>query len=289
MSLLNNENIKFEKEQIRNFIEVQKLLKQNILKSIDKIIIVDISKNLNASSVIIDIHNSLSKITENICLLSNLQALLEEMSNSFSQELLENYNKKYEYAFTIINSNNIYIHNSLLAFLDLTTINSPSLQNENVNSNNSLEEENHDNTENSENNLTLKENVLLISEKNNNVILPYKISELERILEKDDKYNSIEDIIKDKYTISLSNYKHSSISRFKEAFKLVKKSNGSTQDALDLGIEVLFKYDLNPAIITACKNIDEFDIYLSCLEDNVLNEFNYFNIEYEALPTIKKT
>jgi hypothetical protein len=45
---------------------------------------------------------------------------------------------------------------------------------------------------------------------------------------------------------------------------------------------------LHPAIITACKSIDELDIYLSCLEDNQLDDFKIFDIKYEILPKVVK-
>ncbi|MBS5854436.1 MAG: hypothetical protein KIC56_04340 [Clostridium sp.] len=45
---------------------------------------------------------------------------------------------------------------------------------------------------------------------------------------------------------------------------------------------------MHPAIITACKSIDELDIYLSCLEDNQLDDFKIFDIKYEMLPKVSK-
>lgn len=129
---------------------------------------------------------------------------------------------------------------------------------------------------------------LTISETQNTVFLPYKISDLELTLkENQKKYESIEDIINKDYTIPLSRYKNSSLSRFREAFLLMKeREKASFSKALDLALELTFKYNLNPAIITACKNLDELDIYLDCLDSTNLDNFKIFNIKYE-IPPIK--
>jgi hypothetical protein len=58
--------------------------------------------------------------------------------------------------------------------------------------------------------------------------------------------------------------------------------------ALDLATEAFFKSNLHPAIISACKNTDELDIYLSCLEFDELEDFKIFNIVFDIMPTISK-
>lgn len=136
----------------------------------------------------------------------------------------------------------------------------------------------------------LIENTLVISENKNNVILPYKINDLNAILELNkDKYNNIYEIIEQHYTIPYSNYKSPVFSRFKEAFKLIRnKEQGSIKDAIDLGFELMFNYSLHPAIISACKNLDELDIYLDYLDTNETDKFDCFNIKFEIAP-IQKT
>ena len=138
------------------------------------------------------------------------------------------------------------------------------------------------------------ENTLIISENYKKVILPYNISTVKDILLKNSKrYNCIEDVIEKLYTKPISYYKFSPISRFKEAFKLVKeREKGSTFKALSLAFELLGNYNLHPAIITACNSLDELDIYLACLDDNTLNDFHFFDIKYEiplALSKLKNT
>ena len=46
----------------------------------------------------------------------------------------------------------------------------------------------------------------------------------------------------------------------------------------------MFKYSLNPAIIVACKNVDELKDYLNCLKEQKLDLFKAFKIKYEINP-----
>lgn len=131
----------------------------------------------------------------------------------------------------------------------------------------------------------LLDNTLLISEIQNKVVLPYSINALEEKLHNNNEYKNMQDIINYEYTIPLDRYKNSSLSRFRETYNLMrKKENSSVSDSLDLAIELAFNNLLNPAIITACKNLDELDIYLDCLASNELDKFKFFNIKYEILP-----
>ena len=134
------------------------------------------------------------------------------------------------------------------------------------------------------------ENTLIISENEKKVILPYNISTVKDILLKNSKrYNCVEDVIEKLYTRPISYYKFSPISRFKEAFKLVKeKEKKSTLKALSLAFELLGNYNLHPAIITACNSLDELDIYLACLDDNTLDDFHFFDIKYEIPLALSK-
>lgn len=129
-------------------------------------------------------------------------------------------------------------------------------------------------------------NTLLISEIQNKVVLPFSVSELEKDLEENTNYTDLQDIINRKYTIPLDKYKNAALARFKEAYNLMrKKENASITSSLDLALELTFNNLLNPAIITACKNLDELDIYLDYLSSNELDKFKIFDIKYEMLPT----
>lgn len=132
----------------------------------------------------------------------------------------------------------------------------------------------------------MKDNkTLLISEEKNKTFLPYTIKELCAKYDSS-KYSSLEDFINAEYTISNDYFKFPIYSRFKEAYKLVRdKEHGSIQKAINLGIELMFNSKLNPSIITACKNLNELNIYLDCLEENELNKFMCFDIKYEIAPS----
>lgn len=130
---------------------------------------------------------------------------------------------------------------------------------------------------------------LIISDANKTVTLPYTISQLEEKLNKNKHYSTLQDVIDKEYTIPLDNFKNPVKSRFKEAYQLIKKKeHGSLKDAVELGLELMFQSDLNPAIIAACKDLDELDIYLDCLDDNELDKFSCFKILYNIPPTKNK-
>ena len=131
-------------------------------------------------------------------------------------------------------------------------------------------------------------NTLIISDSNQNVVLPYKVIELEEKLKNNKKYKTLQDVIKNEYTLPLETFKNPTKSRFREAFQLIKKKeHGSLKEAIELGFELMFQSDLNPAVIAACKDLDELDIYLDCLDDNELDKFSCFKIEYNIPPTKK--
>lgn len=137
--------------------------------------------------------------------------------------------------------------------------------------------------------LSYIENTLVISDLQGKVILPYTLADIQEIIQKDDehKYTSISDVIEKLYTRPMKDYKFSAIARFREAYRLMLlKEHSSKFKALCLASELFVNYNLHPAIITACDSLDELDIYLACLEDGTLNEFNSFDIKYEIPPTV---
>lgn len=131
-------------------------------------------------------------------------------------------------------------------------------------------------------------NCLIISEIKDKVFLPYKIKNLNEKLSASSKYSNISEIIENEYILPLSKYKNPILSRFKETYNLMKnKEKSSFLEALDLTIELSLNSTLNPAVITACQNKTELDIYLDCLYENELEKFKIFDIKYEINPTIK--
>lgn len=135
--------------------------------------------------------------------------------------------------------------------------------------------------------LTKDNDTLIISEEKNQVILPYKLSEVEKQYKKSKKkYASVEELIQNEYIVSTDNFKNPVKSRFREAYQLIKKKeHGHLKEAIELGFELMFQSNLNPAIIAACKSLKELDIYLDCLDENELDKFSCFNIVYNINPT----
>ncbi len=134
------------------------------------------------------------------------------------------------------------------------------------------------------------ENTLIVSEKNNQVILPFDLTEVNELCKhKNSGFSSIDDVIQKKYTLPLAMYKNTFIARFKEAFKLMRnKEKSSIMEAFDLGFEVMFNYNLHPAIISACKSLDELDIYLDCLDAGEPQKFKCFKIIFDLPPALVK-
>lgn len=138
-----------------------------------------------------------------------------------------------------------------------------------------------------ENNLE-DNNTLVISEEDGKVYLPYTKDDIKNeVLQ--NKGTKISEVIEDKYVLPLDKYKNSMRARFREGYNLMYRKEGkSRKSAILLGIELMFETNLHPAIISACKNLEELDIYLDCLEDNELEKFSCFKIIYKSLPTLRK-
>lgn len=128
--------------------------------------------------------------------------------------------------------------------------------------------------------INFAEKTLLIDNEAQIAILPYSLLDLEDFFsENPEKYSSINDIIEKEYTVSLDNYENTSISRFKQTFKLAKeKSNLSFFESLNYANKLLFENQVKPIIIAACSTIDELESYLDCLNNDVLEKFDYFTI-----------
>lgn len=64
-----------------------------------------------------------------------------------------------------------------------------------------------------------------------------------------------------------------------------EREKASFGESLKYALNLVFERNLHPAIITACRTMDDLDIYLACLEDNVLSLFDAFEIRFEYRPT----
>ena len=259
----------------------------------------------NVNKFISDSSFYLSKINSNIALYNNLLEILDnikfncpsiEYSTTVSK--ITQYNKKFDTSTSEILKNNVdiekFIHSmSALDISEYISIDNLDIVNdaESADTDSTTVQEPKKVTRKKKNPVSLNENTLIISETTGLVTLPYKVADLKKILRNEpEKYASLSDIILSQYTIPLRNYRFAAISRFREAYKLVvHKEHRSKKEALSLATELLTNYNLHPAVITACKNLNELDVYLSCLEFNELEDFHFFKIVYEALPVpVKK-
>ena len=139
-----------------------------------------------------------------------------------------------------------------------------------------------------ENEPQIKDNrTLIISEKDNKVYLPYFATDLQQILLKSD-YESFDELIQNDYVFPLKKFKSPIISRFREGFKLMReKEYESFSASFSFGVKLMNNYKLHPAVISACRNIDELNCFLGCLDDGNLNSFDIFDIKFDVPPVVR--
>lgn len=129
--------------------------------------------------------------------------------------------------------------------------------------------------------------VLLISEKDKIVFLPYTKEEIVKYYDKYPKdYKNYKDVIKKEFILPLSCFSMSpAIARFREGYALQRDSEArSIFEALKFGLELMFKSELYPAVIPACKTEDTLNKYIECLDNNSLDKFTEFEIKFEVTP-----
>lgn len=293
-----------ELETLNNILYQQRQLKKTLLLYLEKLSegLSNATDPHDATSLIScleTIKKSFENIKSNIDKIIELKKyLLDSLKiNFYDPTYFEKYNKEFKEFFNKVSEDNVFYYTFMESIIKYMTVSFPEVNSNfakygfNSPKSNNLSKEDLNkskidySSDDFENNLHLNENVLFVSEKNKNVVLPYSTIELEIFFsDHPEKYSSIQDIVDKEYTLPLKYYKHAAISRFKEAFYLArKKSKLSFFKALSLANEVFFNSNLNPAIITACRNIDELYIYLSCLDDNVLDQFNCFKIVYDTV------
>ena len=131
--------------------------------------------------------------------------------------------------------------------------------------------------------------VLTINEETQKVYLPYEIEDVMNFIKNpNNDYHTIRDVVDGEYTLSLSLFKNPVVARFREAYNFMRvKEKSSVYAALDLALELMFNSNLNPAIIRACKDLRELNVYLDCLYENELEKFDCFKIVYKVLPRVQ--
>lgn len=129
--------------------------------------------------------------------------------------------------------------------------------------------------------------MLLVSEKEKTVYLPYSTNEVMAYIEQyPEQYASFDDVVEKEFILPIDLYvKHPVISRFRETYALIRdRESKSMIEAFKLAMEVMFHYDLNPAIIAACKTQEQLEDYMDCLERKKLDDFKDFEIRFELMP-----
>ena len=316
-------SLETEIELIHNSLKSQKNLKLIILKYMQNYIekpeakdfgyansalklLEEVQKYINiCNENISNLENTLTKLKEFKLEENNPNFILDDELNKYS-ETYSNVSKKISENTLIIEEyihyiaeNSTFMLSSKYESLDINNITTQTLKvfSNDITANKPLEKisnsiENKPLQESNINlaNESLAENTLIISEKNGNVTLPFSMNELNNIMQnKPSKYSSLNDIVNSKFTIPISRYKNAPVARFKEAFKLMrKKEHSSFLEAVDLGMELAFNYNLHPAIISACKSLDELDIYLDYLDTGDTDKFNCFKVIFELAPMITK-
>ena len=282
--------IELEKISLTSTLDIQKNLNKQILIFIKNFMAnvtfsFDINPNDEAFFYLNESTNALSKSNSNITILKRLLEDIENIKtiNENLEEDVEKYNNDFKE-----NIDSIYTSTETIEKF-VHKINTTDLSELAKNLTIENEIDSKDTISGKDLEISYIENTLIISEEQKKVILPYTINKVKEILFNNKEYSSLQDVIDKLYTKPINYYRFSAIARFRETYKLVKeREHGSKTKALELAFELLLNYNLHPAIITACKNLDELDIYIACLEDNTLDEFEFFDIKYEIPLAISK-
>lgn len=262
-------SIRTEMKNLNDDLESERDLKKRVIAYLRSYIVsIDYSDTEDVYHKVGTINNYIKKVDQNIIVIEKLVSYVLDIKVNAAQNTLiqivdsvKQYNKEYKEVYKIITPTTRKINR----ILDDDVI------------------ENKESIENK-----YKENTLIISEKQGKVFLPFTMNRIYEILQYDNTYSSVEDVIDKLYTKPIAMYKNPAKARFTESYKLIiEREHGSKKQAIDLGLELMFNSNLHPAIITSCKTLDELDVYLSCLEYNELDDFKFFDIEYEVSPELR--
>ena len=127
-------------------------------------------------------------------------------------------------------------------------------------------------------------NVLRISEIDKKIYLPYTVEEAKEVLNDSGKYNSLEDVVKNHFTIPTNTYMNFFTGRYKEVISLIKRTQNCEVGKM-FAIGQMFNNRVHPAIIRSCRTMDDYYYYLRCLDNDNLEDFRLFDIKFEVPPT----
>ena len=298
------DTLKKEKENIEQIIKLYENKKSNLLSITTNMVDVVDSMNKKNLEDFYETFSSLKKLFEDIHIIQELASHLKKDLNEtilFYDTSIENNKNEIKANLVEYNKQRDELLSRILKFENINTAILDSAIKLSLNTNISHKKQKKQNKY--LNDLSLKEkininidfepkdnNTLIISEKEQKAYLPFFYSQVKDIYENSKNiYPSLQCVVNDLYVLPLNHFKNSSIARFRESFRLIReKEKGSIANALDLGLELMFKYELNPIIIAACRNLDELDIYLDCLEENELYDFKCFEIKFEIMPKLLK-
>ncbi len=294
--------LKSEKKEISRILTLYDNKKSNLLAITDNMLEMTYGIEESKLDYFHEMIDSIKQSFENINDIENLSTTLMTILNetiSLYDKSLQNNREEIKANFVEYNKKKDELSNKILDFEEKNTIILNSIiclsldvQSKKIKKLNSFIKENVTKTANRiDIEIEPKDNnLLIVSEKDQKAYLPFFYSEVKDIYNNsNNKYETLQDVVDNLYVVPLSKFKNSSISRFRESFFLVKnKAKGSITKALDLGLELMFRYDLNPVVIAACRNLDELDIYLDCLEENELYDFSCFEIKFEIMPQLAK-
>lgn len=292
--------LNIEKSSLKATLDIQKTLNKQILVFIKNFIgSIEVNYDFDSSSSFFSYMNEstsmLNKSNSNIENIQNLikkldiiSDLIKKNDNEFLEIEIDSYNNQFnEYINSIYENTNLieeFIHK--ISLLDLSKLLQDFKNSQTIEKVDDVATSEDFTVSSDDVDSSYIENTLIISELKGKVILPYKMETVKQIL-LNENYSSISDVIEKLYTIPIKNYKFASVARFREAYKLmIEKEHSSKLKAISLASELFGNYNLHPAIITACNSLDELDIYLACLEDNVLGDFKFFDIKYEIPPAV---
>ena len=252
------------------------------------------SVNLYESNEIIQIINS------NIKSLYSIEVKLNDLCQSFTDSYVSNFFKHHsDSAFDTIKESISNYSNELAEFNKTFSENNSKIDkfladNSHLVKNNVNTIQN--NVETTEALVAQSENhadnpYLIVSEQDQKVFLPYKASEIANYLNQyPTSYSNFEDVIEKEFILSLDYYtKNPVMTRFRETYALIRDREGkSVLDALKYSFDLMFRDDLNPAIIAACKTQQQLEDYLYCLEHKNLEDFKHFKIQFHVAPLATK-
>lgn len=129
--------------------------------------------------------------------------------------------------------------------------------------------------------------ILIISELEGKVYLPYTIDELEEYMRSyPADYKTIEDVVRREFIVDYKKFfEEPAKSRFLETYTLIRNREGKSFIVSVLyALKMMFYKNINAAIIASCKNEIELNNYLYFLKSKRTDLFEHFKIVYDMVP-----